>query len=47
MNIKSPTFDGDHKKYEDVEDWLLEMRKYFQFHNYTSTVEARVAIYHL
>jgi hypothetical protein len=28
--IKPPTFDGEHKKEEDVETWLLGMRKYFQ-----------------
>jgi hypothetical protein len=34
--IKPPTFDGEHKKDEDVETWLLGMRKYFQLHNYSS-----------
>ena len=29
-NIKPPTFDGEHKKEEDAETWLLGMRKYFQ-----------------
>jgi hypothetical protein len=28
--IKPPTFNGEHKKEEDVETWLLGMRKYFQ-----------------
>jgi hypothetical protein len=28
--IKPSTFDGEHKKEEDVETWLLGMRKYFQ-----------------
>jgi hypothetical protein len=28
--IKPPTFDGEHKKEDDVETWLLGMRKYFQ-----------------
>jgi hypothetical protein len=27
--IKPPIFDGEHKKDEDVETWLLGMRKYF------------------
>jgi len=44
--IKPPTFDGDHKKYEDAKTWLLGMRKYFQLHNYSSNVEARIATYH-
>jgi hypothetical protein len=28
--IKPPTFDGEHKKEEDVKTWLLGMRKNFQ-----------------
>jgi hypothetical protein len=28
--IKPPTFDGDHKKEEYAETWLLGMKKYFQ-----------------
>jgi hypothetical protein len=28
--IKHPTFDGEHKKEEDAETWLLGMKKYFQ-----------------
>jgi hypothetical protein len=27
--IKPPTFDGEHKKEEDAETWLLGMKKYF------------------
>jgi hypothetical protein len=34
--IKPPTFDGDHKKDEDVETWMLGMRKYVHLHNYCS-----------
>ena len=34
--INPPTFDGEHKKYEDAETWILGMRKYFQLHNYSS-----------
>jgi hypothetical protein len=34
--IKPPTFDGEHKKDEDVETWLLGMRKCFQLNNYFS-----------
>jgi hypothetical protein len=45
--IKPPTFDGDHKKDEDAEAWLLGMRKYFQLHNYSSHVEGRISIYQL
>jgi hypothetical protein len=28
--IKPPTFNGEHKKEEDAETWLLGMKKYFQ-----------------
>jgi hypothetical protein len=34
--IEPPTFDGEQKKDEDEETWLLSMRKYFQLHNYSS-----------
>jgi hypothetical protein len=45
--IKPPTFDGEHKKDEDEETWLLGMRKYFQLHNYSSHAEGRISIYQL
>jgi hypothetical protein len=45
--IKPPTFDGEHKKEEDVETWLLGMRKYFQLQNYSSHAEGRISMYQL
>jgi hypothetical protein len=45
--IKPPMFDGEHKKEEDVETWLLGMRKYFQLQNYSSHAEGRIAMYQL
>jgi hypothetical protein len=45
--IKPPTFDGEHKKEEDVETWLLGMRKYFQLQNYSPHAEGRIAMYQL
>jgi N-glycosylase/DNA lyase len=45
--IKPPTFDGEHKKDEDVETWMLDMRKYFQLHNYFVQAEGRISIYQL
>jgi hypothetical protein len=45
--IKPPTFDGEHKKNEDAETWLLGMRKYFQLQNYSSHAEGRISIYQL
>jgi hypothetical protein len=43
--IKPLTFDGEHKKEEDVETWLLGINKYFQLQNYFSHVEGRIAMY--
>jgi hypothetical protein len=31
--IKPPTFDDEHKQYEDENTWFLGMRNYFQLHN--------------
>ena len=45
--IKPPTFDGEKKKDEYVETWMLGMGKYFQLHNYSSHAEGRIAIYQL
>jgi hypothetical protein len=45
--IKPPTFDGEHKKEEEAETWLLGMRKYFQLQNYSSHAEGRIAMYQL
>jgi len=45
--IKPPTFDGEHKKEEDFEMWLLGMRKYFQLQNYSSHAEGRITMYQL
>jgi hypothetical protein len=45
--IKPPTFDGEHKKDEPTEAWLLGMRTYFQLHNYSSRAEGRIYIYQL
>jgi hypothetical protein len=42
-----PTFDGERKRGDDVEAWLLGMRKYFQLHNYSSNLEVMVSKYHL
>jgi hypothetical protein len=43
--IKPPTFYGEHKKDEDADTWLLNLRKYFQFHNYSSLEEGIIVIY--
>jgi hypothetical protein len=44
--MKTPTFDGEHKE-EDVETWLLGMRKYFQLQNYSSHAKGRIVMYQL
>ena len=45
--IKPLNFNGDHRKGEEAKAWLLEMKKYFQLHDYPSWVEAIISIYHL
>jgi hypothetical protein len=45
--IKPPTFDGEHKREEDAETWLLGMKKYFQQQNYSAHAEGRIAMYQL
>jgi hypothetical protein len=43
--IKPPMFDGEHKKEEDVETWLIGMKKYFQLQNYSSHAEGRIRMW--
>jgi hypothetical protein len=45
--IKPRTFDGEHKKDEDSETWLLGMRKYFQLQDYSFHAEGRIAMYQM
>ena len=45
--INLVTFDGEHKKDEDEETWVLGMRNHFQLNNYSSHVEGRTLIYQL
>jgi hypothetical protein len=45
--IKPPSFYGEHNKDKDVETWMLGMRKYFQFYNYSSHAEGIIVIYQL
>lgn len=44
---KPSTFDRDMKKVEDVESWLLGMKKSFRTHDYFENMKARVAAYNL
>ena len=45
--IKSPTFNGEIEKGEEVESWLSGMKKYFQIYNYSNQLKARMTIYNL
>ena len=45
-NIKPPTFDGEVKHGEEEETWLVGILKFFKLHNYASTMEARITMYH-
>jgi hypothetical protein len=46
-NITPTTFDGESKKGEEVEAWLLDIKNYFQIYNYSSNMKVRMAIYNL
>jgi len=41
---KLPTFDGDVKKREDAKAWILGMNKFFELHEYTNNMKARIVI---
>ena len=38
--IKPTTFDGESRIREEVEAWLLDIKKYFHMHNYSSNMKA-------
>ena len=44
---KPPTFDGEIKIGQEAEAWLLGIKKYFQVHDYSGNMKARVAIFNL
>ena len=39
-----PTFHGSLKKLEDVEGWLLSIKKFFNLHDYRENMKARITI---
>ena len=45
--IKPTSFDGESKTGEEVEAWLLDIKKYFQIYNYSNNMKVRMAIYNL
>jgi hypothetical protein len=45
--LKPPSFDGEREREDDVEAWFLGIMRYFQLHNYSSHLEAKISTYHL
>jgi len=41
------TFDGESKIGEEVEGWMLDIKKHFHIYNYYSNMKVRMAIYDL
>jgi len=41
------TFDGEIKKPQDAEAWLLGMRKFFRIHDYSENMKASLATFNL
>ena len=46
-NLKPPSFDGEREREDDFEACFLGLRRYFQLHNYSSNLEAKISTYHL
>jgi hypothetical protein len=44
---KPPSFDGEIKKGEEAEAWLLGLKKYFKVHDFSENLKARVATFNL
>jgi hypothetical protein len=44
---KPPTFNGEIKKGEEKEVWMLGLKKYFRFHDYFENLKVRIAIFNL
>ena len=45
--VKPSTFKGEMKKSEDVEAWLLGLKKFFQLHSYIDNMKAKIATFNL
>ena len=45
--IRASTYEGEVNMGENAKEWLLGMSKYFQVHNYSSVMQARLGIYSL
>lgn len=44
---RPPTFDGDVKKLEDEEAWLLGMKKFFELHDHIHNMNSKIVIFNL
>lgn len=44
---KEPIFDGEMKKKQDAEAWLLGMNNFFRIHDYSENMNARIATFSL
>jgi hypothetical protein len=44
---KPPSFDGEIKKGEEAETWLLGLKKYFRVHDFSENLKARVVTFNL
>jgi hypothetical protein len=44
---KPPNFNGEINKGEESEVWLLNLKKYFRFHDYSENLKAQIAIFNL
>jgi hypothetical protein len=44
---KPPTFDGEIKKGEEAEAWLLGLKKYFRVHDYSENLKSQITIFNL
>ena len=44
---KPPSFNGEIKKGEEAEAWLLGLKKYFRVHDYSENLKARITIFNL
>lgn len=42
--VKPPTFNGELKNMDNANSWFLGMKKFFDLHDYTENMKARIAI---
>jgi hypothetical protein len=45
--VKRPYFNGEIKKGEEAEAWLLGLKKYFRVHDFSENLKAQVATFNL